>query len=139
VLLAVAIGAGACGGVYEEVSPPEKRRVTVVLVPDFVRVGDEEAQVSAFIDVAPEGTFVTAIELQAGVEVLAFDTRENRGCSGIADPAVFEGRVPFRLCLTLAVQEDAAIGVRDATFEVRVGNEPVIAETPFLVWNPLPQ
>ncbi len=137
-LVAYLFGAG-CGGVFEEVSPPEKRRVLVIVNPDFVRVGESEVQVGAFIEVPLDGTFVTAIEMQDGIGVIGYDTRDNRGCPGMADPVEFADVEPYRLCVTIEVTESAEIGERSAVFELRVGNEPVMAETTFMVWRALPQ
>ena len=75
--------------------------------------------------------------MQAGIEVIAFDTRDNRGCPGMADPEAFADTTPYRLCLTIAVTESAEVGERLASFEVRLGSEPVIAETLFFVMRAL--
>jgi len=126
-----------CSGVFEEVAPPEKDKVLLVFVPDFVRRGDVARQVDAFLDVPATGTFVTAIDMGPGIEVVAFDSRNNQGCGPLPTPPEFEGREPFRLCISLQIQATADIGERIVTIQVRSAGEPLVGETSFFVLREL--
>ncbi|OIP33320.1 MAG: hypothetical protein AUK47_19230 [Deltaproteobacteria bacterium CG2_30_63_29] len=134
-LLVTAVVCTGCGGVYEEVAPPEKRSVALILVPDFVRIGETSKEIDAFVDVATVDGFVTEINLGEGLEIEAFDSRG--GCGNTATPQEFEGRKVFNLCISVAQQPSIKVGERRATIEVRTDNEAVLGETAFFVLRAL--
>ncbi len=136
--LPVWLMAVGCGGVYEDYAPSRKDEVALAVVPDFVRVGDDLRQVDVFVEVDPEGAFVTGLSMGRGVEVIAFDSRENRGCGVSAVPEAFTASKVFRLCVNVRVQGWVQVGMHEVEVDVYHPRGHVIGRAPFFVLSRLP-
>lgn len=133
----VLLALSGCGGVYEELAPAQKRVVDAVLVPDFVRGGEEAREVVAFIDVDPQNTYLSEFpDFGDGIGVTR--TVTGSGCSTTAmPPADFERSDPLRICLELQVAPTVAPGDRLVEFNLRSSGEAVLARASFFVLPPL--
>lgn len=134
-LLVFVLGVLACGDVYEELRPAQKDVVAILLTPDFVRQGETSTQMEVFLDVPGSGTFVTDIDMGAGIVVLA--AQDNQGCGFAQVPSSFENTDPFKMCLTLEIDPGTTLGERTAQVDLSTDAGPTVARSVFFVLRSL--